>query len=221
VTACDFLVDLRQLSMVAGDEQGNLHMFKFQPNTPAHAGLIGARVGAGTGGLLASPENAALSLRPLTSQGHAPNPYTCTSALGGLGYRLNLRNDFHLGERAGHMKRLRLRSRPAAGGLGGAAHSAVVPAAAAAPAARPIQSALLVGSYAGGLAQLLPSDQLSFRRLATLSMHLAQSLPQICGLHPLGYRLFQSAGPHHPQLAKKVLDLSLLLHFPGLDVESQ
>ena len=34
-------------------------------------------------------------------------------------------------------------------------------------------------------------------------------------------RLFQSPGPYHPHLAKKVLDLTLLLEFPLLDMQQQ
>lgn len=124
--------------------------------------------------------------------------------------------DFLVGERAGHMKRLWLRSLPVAWGEGDATRSIVVPTAVTGPDQQPAQNALLVCSYAGDLAQLLPSDQMSLQRLTTLSMHLQQSLSQIGDPYPLGMSQFR-----HPQLSEQVLNLSLLLHFPGLDVEAQ
>jgi hypothetical protein len=209
VTATEFLVDGKQVSLVAADEQANLHMLKFTPNTTTH--YSGAR-----GAHWPTPENTHVLHRPASSQGMAANPYTSTSMLGGLGYQLTLKNDFHVGEKVGHMIKLRLRNRLAmttAGGVGGGA-----------PGAKTLQSLLLMATYSGGLAHLLPVEQALFRRLSSLTAYMSSCCPSLGGLHPLGYRLFKSyraGGTYHPTLAKKVLDLSVLATFPDLDVDTQ
>lgn len=203
VTACEFLVDAKNLNLVAADEQSNLQMFKFAPNTPS---------AAANKVQLASYENPHVAHRPASTQTLKETTFTGTSLLGGLGYKLNLKNDFHIGERIASMIKLKLRTR-GAGAVGAGAASKT--------ARQLVQSYLMMSSYGGAYSQLLPVDQLVFRRLSTLVLQMSTTLPQAAGLNPLAYRLFQASGPYHPHFAKKVLDATLLYQYTQLDADQQ
>jgi hypothetical protein len=199
VTACDFLVDQRALNLVCADWQGNLQIFRFSPNTPS---------AASNKMQLASYENPHVS-HTNSTQTLRESAFTSTSLLGGLGYKLNLKNDFHLGERTSKMIKMKVRTRGGAGGAAtaaGAAQSAAQvslsldgrspnklsrpfsqPGGAGAPVST-VQSYLLLTSFSGAHAQLMPMDHLVFRRLNTLVVTMSTQRRQIGGLNPLAYR---------------------------------
>jgi len=218
--ACDFLVDHRALNLTVADEQGNVQIFRFQPNT----------VGAAASKLqMAAYENPQLTLHPAGSQTLKESAYTGTSMIGGAGYRLNLKNDYHIGERVSKMIKLKFRSRHMASshivvGMDGKVRSVQGGSAGGsggATATRPIQSYLLLTSYTGAFSQLLPVDQLIFKRLSALVTHMTHTIRQVAGLNPLAYRLFVPGGFHHPHYAKKLLDATLVFLYPTLAVDEQ
>jgi cleavage and polyadenylation specificity factor subunit 1 len=155
------------------------------------------------------------------------------------GEKLLVKADFHLGALVTSMARMRMRANPftsapsayalppatgaAAGpaGIGAGAVGAARPGTATSVPAGVNRVSVLLGTTDGGVGQLIPVEEATYRRLADLHSAMCAALPHVAGLNPRAFRAQRFERPPARQRRRNIADGNLLWQYPSLDAGLQ